>query len=90
MIRRYILAALYVIGLSALLTTYATILGGCGGGNAQLGAESARAAACEASEQVIEDKLDAEQITVEQAQDQIACVRVVCDELHERLTEEQQ
>ncbi len=88
MIRRWAPTALYTVFLSALLYTYATILAGCGGGNGQVAAESARAAACEAAEQLIEDRVEAGELQREDAFLRIDCVRLVCDQMSERIAGE--
>lgn len=73
---------------NALLAAAAYLTGvlcaSCGGGSAQVSAETARVSACQGVEQSIEDS-DADLNT---KIDRLRCVRAVCDALHERIVEE--
>lgn len=73
----------YFWGSAAAFFAGLVFCASCGGGNAQVSAESARVAACQGVEQSIEDS-DA---NLHEKIERIDCVRAVCDALHSRLAE---
>lgn len=85
----YVFVVLYSIALALLLFVFVAVLQGCGGGNAQVAAEGARAAACEATEQELEDRVNRGSLSREDAFLRLDCVRLVCDQIHARLAEEE-
>ena len=75
-------------GFAALLLVIATV--GCGAAQAEVAAETARAAVCVEAESRVADAYEAGEVEQAEAVGQVACIRAVCDALHDRLGAEEE